>query len=507
MNTFGNIGEFQAEKETWQLYVERLTQFYEANDVKALGKKRAILLTVCGAETFKLISSLVAPAKPGEKSFDELIKITNKHFHPTPSVIVERFKFYSKVRQPGQSVSQFVVELRHLTRHCEYGESLNDMLRDRFVCGINDERMQRRLLSESNLTFAKAMEIGQAMELATQNTKDIQQSYTSDVKAPIPLQQQEAHRVGGDKPNWKGRGRPQTHNQDQGKSGGLGRCYRCGRTDHTAQSCRARSYTCNSCGKQGHLAKVCRSSKATQIPSSEKPKYNSTYNIEETVPQDETSDMDSLPPHNYTLYKTTSHSKEPPLIVTLSINNTPVAMEIDTGASVSILSENTYETVFMGKKPPLSKDTEVELRTYTGQKIQVIGNCTVTVEHNFQKAELPLLVVAGKGPNLLGRNWLRHLKLAWHTIRHVDQTPSTASNITEQYSELFRDDLGQLKGQWVHISMRDDARPVFCKARPVPFAMKQQVNDELDRLEREGVIEQYLFSMGITHCTHYEGIG
>lgn len=66
---------------------------------------------------------------------------------------------------------------------------------------------------------------------------------------------------------------------------------------------------------------------------------------------------------------------------------------------------------------------------------------------------------------------------------------------------------GQLKGQRVHISIRDDARPVFCKARPVPFAMKQQVNDELDRLEREGVIEQYLFSMGITHCTHYEGIG
>ena len=58
MKTFGNIGEFQAEKETWQLYVERLTQFYEANDVKALGKKRAILLTVCGAETVKLISSL-----------------------------------------------------------------------------------------------------------------------------------------------------------------------------------------------------------------------------------------------------------------------------------------------------------------------------------------------------------------------------------------------------------------------------------------------------------------
>ena len=142
---------------------------------------------------------------------------------------------------------------------------------------------------------------------------------------------------------------------------------------------------------------MCRSSKATQIPSSEKPKYNSTYNIEETVPQDETSDMDSLPPHNYTLYKTTSHSKEPPLIVTLSINNTPVAMEIDTGASVSILSEiilseNTYETVFMGKKPPLSKDTDVELRTYTGQNIQVIGNCLLQLNTISKRLNCPSLL-------------------------------------------------------------------------------------------------------------------
>ena len=58
-----------------------------------------------------------------------------------------------------------------------------------------------------------------------------------------------------------------------------------------------------------------------------------------------------------------------------------------------------------------------------------------------------------------------------------------------QYDELFCDDLGKLKDQQVHISVKADAKPKFCKARTVPIAMKQQVEDELNRLQRDGVIE------------------
>ena len=43
---------------------------------------------------------------------------------------------------------------------------LEDLLRDHLVCGLRDDRAQRRLLAESKLTFAKAFEIAQASELA-----------------------------------------------------------------------------------------------------------------------------------------------------------------------------------------------------------------------------------------------------------------------------------------------------------------------------------------------------
>ena len=47
------------------------------------------------------------------------------------------------------------------------------MLRDRLVCGVNDERIQRRLLAESQLEFKKAMELAAVMETADRNTRDL----------------------------------------------------------------------------------------------------------------------------------------------------------------------------------------------------------------------------------------------------------------------------------------------------------------------------------------------
>ena len=71
-------------------------------------------------------------------------------------VTIQRFKFNSRSRQEGESVATFVAALRHLAIHCEYGVSLSDMLRDRLICGVNDDRIQRRLLAEAKIDFTKA---------------------------------------------------------------------------------------------------------------------------------------------------------------------------------------------------------------------------------------------------------------------------------------------------------------------------------------------------------------
>ena len=150
---FGRVDAFDDKTETWEHYTERLRHYFDANGIcdespEDKAKRRAILLSVCGSKTYKLMCDLLAPAKPGEKSYQELVKLIQDHLAPKPSEIVQRFKFNNRFRTEGESVADFVAALRNLAEHCEYGDTLETMLRDRIVCGIQDEKIQRRLLVE-----------------------------------------------------------------------------------------------------------------------------------------------------------------------------------------------------------------------------------------------------------------------------------------------------------------------------------------------------------------------
>ena len=218
MTTYGKIEEYK-EDEEWVEYIERLTHYFTANEIENADKQRSILLSVCGAKTYKLIRNLLAPAKPDSKTFDELAELVKNHRNPKPSEIVQRFKFNSRFRREGESVATYVAKLRQLTEHCNFGGVLEDMLRDRLVCGINDDRMQRRLLctpSETTLNFKKAYEIAVGMETATKNAKDIQQGSLT-LEWNQMSDQQKVYKVN-----------EIINTQGRDNSGALLNCYRCG---------------------------------------------------------------------------------------------------------------------------------------------------------------------------------------------------------------------------------------------------------------------------------------
>ena len=75
------------------------------------------------------------------------------HQHPTPNPIAERFTFNMRNRHQGETISDCMANLRRLTEFCGFGGSLDNMLRDRLVCGVNDQRLQQRLLAEGRYHF------------------------------------------------------------------------------------------------------------------------------------------------------------------------------------------------------------------------------------------------------------------------------------------------------------------------------------------------------------------
>ena len=87
---------------------------------------------------YKLIRSLLSPQEPKDVSFADIVKQMTDHYQPKPSIIMQHFKFHSRSCKQGEAVAKYIAELKLLAEDCEFGKFLEQMLRDRIVCGIND---------------------------------------------------------------------------------------------------------------------------------------------------------------------------------------------------------------------------------------------------------------------------------------------------------------------------------------------------------------------------------
>ena len=72
------------------------------------------------------------------------------------------------MRKPGETVATFVAELRSIAEFCNFGASLEDILRDQIVCGIS---IQQKLFAEKALTYHRALELSRGLETAAKSVK------------------------------------------------------------------------------------------------------------------------------------------------------------------------------------------------------------------------------------------------------------------------------------------------------------------------------------------------
>ena len=104
MATHSRLREFNPAVEDWISYAERLEFYFTVNEVKEADKQRAVLFSVCGAATYKLIKNLLVPAKPADASFKDIVKLLTEHYQPKPSRVVQRYLFNSRVQKQGESM-------------------------------------------------------------------------------------------------------------------------------------------------------------------------------------------------------------------------------------------------------------------------------------------------------------------------------------------------------------------------------------------------------------------
>ena len=162
-------------------------------------------------------------------------------------------------------------------------------------------------------------------------------------------------------------------------------------------------------------------------------------------------------------------------------------MEIDTGSSVSIISDSIFSSVF---ETATLQETEVKLCTYSGEQLPVKGKITCEVSYEGQTYTLPLIVLAGEGPTLLGRDWMQQIRLDWSTIFQIKAVQDgSLQPLLQPFEDIFKEELGTYTGDKAKIHIDPSVAPKFCKYRPLPYAMREMVEKELQRLETLGIIK------------------
>lgn len=448
-----SVGEYDENKEDFESYTERLNAWLAVNDVTA-EQKANVFLAVVGAHTYKLLKSLVAPEKPSSKGFDELVAVLQRHYKPKPLIIAERFRFYKRHQQDGESVSAFSVALRQLSSSCEFGEFLLEALRDQFVCGLSNQSIQRKLLAEANLTLERAQQLATAMSMATENTVQFHaDTLRTDTRA--------IHKV----------------NVKTAKQRDHAACWRCGKQNHSPDVCRFKEAVCHGCQQKGHIIRACKKRQSAKYSQQGATRYVNGCSEEMTDGVDETLGI----------YSTNKRINKPkPIMVSVTLEDFKCDMQLDTGATVSLISKSMYDEHLA--HVPL-QSTKTELKAYAGHKIPVCGEINVSVTYKKQTGVFPLVVVGSEGPSLLGRNWLNRLQLDWQEIFVISQ-PDSLSGVVHRHQAVFKQGLGMIKGHKADIRVKSDSRPIFCKARPVPYAIRDSVGKELERLEKDGVIKR-----------------
>nr|XP_054759939.1 uncharacterized protein K02A2.6-like [Lytechinus pictus] len=477
----GRLGSFEKAREPFTSYVERMELFFMANNIVETSqnaefvkeRKKAILLTEIGTKIYVTLANLLARSKPKDATFDDIIDKLKNHFDPKPLEIAESYKFGTRNQKQGETVGEFIIALKNLSLHCNYGSFLNRALRDRFVCGLADERIQNKLLNTQDLDFDKACQIALSMEMASRNARELRSVHNA---GSVNSQKSYTRKA---KPTSR-EGKPKPSNAESKKHGN---CYRCNSRNHPPQECPFKGSQCFKCEMKGHIAKACKSNRGkASVPS--KGKSRRTGGNAEVHALDETDDLEKSMQHNlnlYCMYATDSINKFETEVV---INKKYLTMRIDTQADCSIMSKDTYERNF--NDVPL-RPNSLELRTYSGQQLDLCGEfeCEVTYEGNTLL--LPMMVTSYPNrPTLMGKNWLTKLKLDWNNVFHVES--SKLQSLLRQYSGMFEDSYEGISGVEAHVRIKENSTPVYCRPRPVPYALKEEVEKELKNLEKNKVI-------------------
>ena len=419
--------------ETWKDYKRRLGQALSHQGYESSADRKQALLTCADPELYRLMVALCFPQVLESEgvTYEHIIGLLDDQFEEDVSEAMAEYEFEARKQKPDESVAEWLADLRQLAIPCKFLEAdLSRRLRGQLVRGVADKECQAKLLEASDLDLKKAITI-------------IKTHMRAKAEGEALNKRQPEAESSSSRDNVMFVRRPD--------------CWRCG-AGHAPDTCWAKDKDCRARGKKGHIAKKCPGGGQGESNNTSTNNNNSNRNkkrrerrrnvnlvraVEHAASQpnpakvgnqggaaastaaqpreqnrqptrgqapaqtQRTNHVAAWEDWGYRINQVNDSTVKGyypgPDRVRVTVDGVDFRVELDNGAPTGLMSEREFKRHWPEERLTADRD---RMHTWSGEAIQGIKSCEVTVRVGEQEARLPLFVAQGDGPFIMGRLWM-----------------------------------------------------------------------------------------------------
>lgn len=479
----------------WHNWIRSFELFLRANEIKKTSLKRDWLLHYAGPKLqnvyFNLSNEdnkyvrrgpLAERYVPFKKdSYLEVINKLEKFFAPKKNQGYERHIFRKMNQNINERFDTFVMRLRIQANRCEFGNKIDENIRDQITSGCNSSLLRRKILEKDNILLDEIVKMAQIIEAVAEQQKVFGDKCSEENKSNMSSDVCKVH-------SYDKTAQFRKTNISNNINVNI-ECNRCGFKGHKSnyEKCPAKGKECTKCGKKDHFARKC----FTRAVNKRKLNDELGNEIPHKIIRDaESVQMIENKDKIYENYEDIFMLSTPKCSNSIwcKIGTIEVQAVVDSGSKYNIIDRETW--VELKNKNVVTtmrkKDVDIGFRAYGGHELKFLGMFEAILEVANKQILAKFYVANETGRVLLGLESAVELK-----IIKIDYNVNCIVN-------KINDKIGKIKDVVVEIPIKGNVKAVQQPYRRIPAPLEKVVEKKIDDLLGKDIIEKVNFSNWIS---------